>query len=106
MAEEGRPGVDEKYCSSCGGIVKKEAEICVKCGIRLGGGQGKDWLTALLLCLFLGYMGIHRFYTGSTAIGVAQLFTFGGCGIWVFIDFILIIAGSYKDGNGELLVKR
>ena len=106
MSESVRLGADEKFCSSCGGVVKKAAEICVNCGVRLGGGQGKDWLTALLLCLFLGGMGVHRFYTGSTGIGVVQLLTLGGCGIWTMIDFILIIAGSYKDGNGDLLVKR
>ena len=106
MSDSVRLNADEKFCSSCGNVVKKEAEICVKCGVRIGSAQGKDLLTSLLLCLFLGYLGVHRFYSGSTAIGVAQLLTLGGCGIWTLIDFILIIAGSYKDGNGEPLVRR
>jgi hypothetical protein len=67
--------------------------------------EGKDWLTALLLCIFLGLAGIHRFYTNNTAIGVIQLLTLGGCGIWTLIDFILILTGSYQDGNGNNLVK-
>ena len=99
-------GHDEMYCRSCGNNVKKEAEICPKCGVRLGSGDGKDWLVTLLLCIFLGGLGIHRFYTGSTVIGVVQLLTLGACGIWTLIDFILILVGSYKDGNGKPLVKK
>jgi TM2 domain-containing membrane protein YozV len=68
--------------------------------------QGSDWLTTLLLCLFVGYLGAHRFYTGHTGIGVAQLLTVGGCGIWSLIDLITILTGSYRDVNGYPLVKR
>jgi TM2 domain-containing membrane protein YozV/predicted RNA-binding Zn-ribbon protein involved in translation (DUF1610 family) len=105
---------DEKYCGTCGEIIRKEAEICPKCGVRQilepirkvsENGTGKDWLTTLLLCFFLGYLGIHRFYTGHTVIGVAQLLTFGGCGIWTLIDFILIILNNYKDAEGNTLAK-
>ena len=66
----------------------------------------KDWMTALLLCIFLGGLGIHRFYTGHTAIGIIQLLTAGGCGIWWLIDVILIATGSYTDSNGLPLLKR
>jgi len=97
---------DEMYCRSCGSAVKKEAEICTKCGVRLGTGEGRDWVTTLLLCAFLGCFGVHRFYTGSTAIGIVQLLTLGGCCIWALIDFILILVGSYKDVNGKPLVRK
>lgn len=108
---------NQKFCSTCGESIRKEAEICPKCGVRqmpqptqysaqTDNSAGYDWLTTLLLCFFVGIFGIHRFYTGSTAIGVAQLLTAGGCGIWTFIDFIIILTGSYKDGEGRPLVKR
>src|SRR6266700_1288807 len=67
--------------------------------------QQKDWLTTLLLCIFLGWLGIHRFYTGHTVIGVIQLLTLGGCGIWVLVDFIMILTNSYRDSNGFPLVR-
>ncbi|MBM4158092.1 MAG: TM2 domain-containing protein [Ignavibacteria bacterium] len=65
----------------------------------------KDWLTTLLLCLFLGGLGIHRFYTGHTLIGVIQLLTLGACGVWSLIDLIIIIMGNFRDADGNLLQK-
>jgi TM2 domain-containing membrane protein YozV len=67
---------------------------------------GKDWLTTLLLAIFLGSLGVDRFYAGHTGLGVLKLITCGGVGIWWLIDIILIATGSYKDGNGNLLVKK
>jgi len=100
------------FCPNCGNEVSEKAVVCVKCGVGLRPeftqitGDGYDWLTTLLLCFFLGVFGVHRFYTKCTSIGVAQLLTFGGCGIWALIDFIMILVGSYKDGNGNNLVRR
>lgn len=110
MSDSVRKGVDEKFCESCGQVIKKEAEICVKCGVRqkqasTPQGAGRSWGTTFLLCWILGFLGVHRFYTGHTGIGIAQLLTFGGCGIWWFIDWIMIIMGSFKDAQGRPLVK-
>ena len=59
----------------------------------------KSKLTAILLCFFLGSLGIHRFYLGYTLIGVIQLLTFGGLLIWVIVDLIRLIIGSLKDSE-------
>ena len=62
---------------------------------------GKSQLTALLLALFLGGIGIHRFYLGYTWQGIVQILTLGGLGIWALIDLIRIITGDLKPKNGE-----
>ena len=101
------------FCPSCGAEANEKAVVCVKCGVALPGAKSvrggevsdKEWLVTLLLAFFLGVLGVHRFYTGHTGIGVAQLLTLGGCGIWSFIDFILIIVGSFKDAQGRPLKK-
>jgi hypothetical protein len=105
------PKAGDKFCYHCKAETTPGAAICMKCGVslkneNLTGGEGKDWLTTVLLCFFLGVFGVHRFYTGHTAIGVVQLLTLGGCGIWALIDFIIIIVGNFKDAKGNLLVKR
>ncbi|HVB73456.1 MAG TPA: TM2 domain-containing protein [Ktedonobacteraceae bacterium] len=63
-------------------------------------GGDKSWVATTFLCLFLGTLGIHRFYSGHIVSGIFQLLTFGGCGIWAFVDLILIYTDSFKDGNG------
>jgi TM2 domain-containing membrane protein YozV len=62
---------------------------------------GKSQVAALLLCFFIGVLGIHRFYLGYTTIGIIQLLTLGVFGIWTLIDFIMIITGSLKPKDGE-----
>lgn len=62
---------------------------------------GKSQLVALLLCLFVGAFGIHRFYLGYTWQGVVKLLTLGGFGIWALIDLIRIVTGDLKPKNGE-----
>ncbi len=60
----------------------------------------KDFVPTLLLCFFLGMLGVHRFYVGKIGTGILQLITFGGFGIWVMVDFILIATGNFKDKQG------
>jgi len=64
-------------------------------------GGGKSQLVALLLCIFVCVLGIHRFYLGYIGIGVIQLLTLGGCGIWSLIDLIMIITGDLKPKGGD-----
>ncbi len=96
------PKKGNKFCQNCGNETFQTDIMCVKCGAQLKQ-PGKDWLTTLLLNLFVGYFGIHRFYTGNIGAGVGQLLTAGGCGIWTLIDLILIITDGYKDGEGNPL---
>jgi TM2 domain-containing membrane protein YozV len=60
----------------------------------------KSRLVAALLCFFLGTLGVHRFYLGKVGTGVLMLCTLGGFGIWLLIDLILIVTGSFKDSEG------
>ena len=60
----------------------------------------KSRLVALLLCFFLGTLGIHRFYVGKIGTGILMLITLGVFGIWTFIDLIIIIVGAFKDKQG------
>ncbi|MFD0000007.1 NINE protein [Nocardia sp. NPDC127526] len=63
----------------------------------------KSKLTAGLLQLLIGTLGIGRFYLGYTTIGVLQLITCGGFGIWALIDGILILTGKVPDPQGRPL---
>ena len=65
--------------------------------------SSKSRLAATLLCLFLGELGIHRFYVGKIGTGILWLFTAGLFGIGLIVDFILIVCGQFKDSNGNLI---
>ena len=61
----------------------------------------KRMVPALLLCFFLGFIGVHRFYVGKVGTGILMLVTAGGVGIWVIVDFVMICVGSFKDKEGR-----
>jgi len=63
----------------------------------------KSWLTAVLLCFFLGGLGVHRFYLGFNGIGVVQFLTAGGCFVWALIDFIMLLMNKLPDSEGNEL---
>ncbi len=65
------------------------------------GGGCKSWIAAVLLCFFLGGLGIHRFYLGYTWQGIVQLLTGGGCGVWALIDFIRILIKDLNPKDGD-----
>ena len=67
--------------------------------------SNKRILPAFLLCFFLGMLGIHRFYVGKVGTGILQILTLGGLGIWVLIDFIMIIVGSFTDKEGNKITQ-
>ena len=60
----------------------------------------KSRMAALLLCIFLGVFGIHRFYVGKVGTGILYLFTCAIFGIGWIYDVIMIAIGSFRDGRG------
>ena len=63
----------------------------------------KGFVPTLLLCYFLGVLGVHRFYAGKIGTGILMILTFGGFGIWIIVDMVMIAVGSFKDGQGLLI---
>ena len=115
------------YCKECGKEINNFAIYCIYCGCpvtqqsEISNEQSdttiansdtdrrvirsnKCWRIALILCIFGGFLGLHRFYTHYTRIGFLQLISCGGFFIWWIADLIAICLHSYKCVNGEKLV--
>ena len=101
------------YCTACGKQLHESASTCPGCGAPQQArttapvmaapvvpATDKRILPAALLCFLVGVFGAHRFYVGKIGTAVVMLLTIGGLGIWMLIDFILIVTGSFKDANG------
>lgn len=111
---------NKKYCKHCGELIDKECVVCPKCGKQVeelkrasesivinntnnnvasatavahagGVGRMKNKWVAFLLCLFLGYIGAHKFYEGKVGMGILYLFTGGLFGIGWIVDIILLL---------------
>lgn len=108
-------GTGNKYCQNCGVEVAEGAAVCTNCGYALvsepvvNPAVQKSKLTAGLLGIFLGSIGVHNFYLGYTGKAVAQLLiAVLTCGagaavtsIWGLIEGIMILCGKIdKDGKG------
>jgi hypothetical protein len=104
------------FCQNCGKEISDQAAFCPNCGhparpkVTSPGFRADkpvsphSRLAALLLCLFIGALGVHRFYVGKVGTGVAMIFTLGGLGIWVLIDLIMIIVGGFTDSEGRFVL--
>jgi len=122
-----KPLVGNSFCNACGAQTNALAEICIKCGAKLSKGgvaagvSTKSRLAVTLLSFFLGALGVHRFYAGHIATGVVMLvltivgwatswiFFIGfapltAVWIWNLVDFIMAVAGKFKDKQGNLIV--
>ena len=63
----------------------------------------KSRIVALFLCIFLGVLGVHRFYAGKVGTGVLYFLTGGLFALgWIF-DIIRIVSGEFLDVNGRPL---
>ena len=65
----------------------------------------KRILPAILLFFFFGVLDVHRFSVGKGGTRILQLVTLGGLGIWVLIDFIMIIVGAFTDKAGSKITQ-
>lgn len=101
--------VDAKFCAQCGAPLTAGAQVCDKCGAKVGNlasnqRSPKSAITALLLCIFLGGLGIHRFYVGKIGTGILMILTMGGLGIWTLVDLVMIASCAFTDSQGRELV--
>ena len=71
----------------------------------------KNRLLALLLAIFFGCFGVHRFYVGKTGTGILMvlldltLVGFAITGVWAMVDAIIIACGEFTDSYGYKLVE-
>ncbi len=97
-----------KVCPYCKEEIKVDAVKCKHCGefiykdsCQIVEQSTKSYVGTLILCAFLGSLGIHRFYVGKIGTGILMLITFGGFGIWALIDFIIVACCHFKDKKGR-----
>ena len=119
------------YCSNCGEQMTEGNRFCSHCGAAVQatsaapvpqrvvvnvvnqntntnqfesqfGPQKSRW-TAFFLCLFFGYLGIHKFYVGKKGMGILYLFTLGLLGIGWLIDTLVLLFGGSRDKWGRKL---
>jgi len=139
------------FCANCGSPIEDGTKFCAGCGKPVTGVPNeyaastvqqqvtaaqtqstmayppgyvpKKWLTALLLCIFLGFG--HRFYTGKVGTGILMLIlalagwswvggaailpllliTLAGYYVWWIIDLVYICTGKFTDARGYVLKK-
>lgn len=102
---------DQRYCTSCGWDAEAPEEPPplpqrgpVESPRDLGPASDKNRLTALLLCVLLGWLGAHRFYIDKVGTGLLFLISFGFLGVGVIYDAVMLATGELKDGEGKRIL--
>ena len=76
----------------------EEAKVDNSCVVEV---SKKNRAIALILCMLFGWLGLHRFYVDKHGTALAMMLTLGGFGLWYFIDFVMISAGTFEDKEGK-----
>ena len=63
----------------------------------------KSKKTALILCICLGFLGVHNYYVGKIGKGILYSFTCGLFGVGWIMDIFKIATGSFRDNVGAPL---
>ena len=104
-------GEGASFCANCGNAIDANADVCTNCGVatKKAAGEylnGQDKIVMILVCLFLGGLGIHNFMMGETKKGIFKIimsFLCGIGGILALIDLIKIAMGNYVVDPDKLV---
>ncbi len=110
-------GQGSGYCANCGATLASNADVCMSCGVAVKKSaasnsnenlNGQDKIVMILICFFLGGLGIHNFMMGETKKGVLKLVLFlVSCGsissIIALIDLIKLAMGNYVADPEKLI---